>query len=78
MDSRLLLVFVSNLILVNRCLISHRKMLTKNLIVLLLNIYLVTCAPAENQNDLYVGSSSDQIAQDSNISGVSWWEVIIF
>lgn len=46
-------------------------MLTKRVIVFILNIYLVSSAPTENSNDLSAGRSNDQIAQDSNISGVS-------
>lgn len=47
-------------------------MLMNNLVVLLLNIYLVICAPAEKRDYLPIaGGSNDQIAQDSNISGVS-------
>lgn len=48
-------------------------MLTNNLVVLLLNICLVAGAPAEKRSDFSAtGGSSDQIAQDSNISGVSY------
>ncbi|XP_037038396.1 uncharacterized protein LOC119075915 [Bradysia coprophila] len=44
-------------------------MLTNNLVLLLLNIYLVTCAPAAQRDDRSARGSSDQIAQGSNISG---------
>lgn len=42
-------------------------MLSSNFVVFFLNVYLVSCAPTEEKKDLPV----DQIAQDSNIGGVS-------
>ncbi len=43
----------------------------KAIVVLLLNIYFVSCAPADSTNYLPPSSANDQITQDSNLSGVS-------
>lgn len=46
-------------------------MLKNNWVVFFLHICLVFCAPYEEKKGLPASSSSDQITQDSNISGVS-------
>lgn len=46
-------------------------MCNKNLIGFFLNIYLVSCSPIEARKEVTAVNPSDQIAQDSNISGVS-------
>lgn len=45
-----------------------------NLLVFYYNIYLVSCAPTEERNELSAASRSDQISQGSNIGEVSVFE----
>lgn len=46
-------------------------MLKNNFVVILLNIYLVYCAPTEERNYLPANGATDQITKESNLNGVS-------
>lgn len=42
-----------------------------NLLVFYINVYLVSCAPTEERNEMIGVNQSDQIPQGSNIGEVS-------